>query len=74
MIVLFLASTLYHALQHNGAKRVFRVLDHGAHLPSYRGNLYALLFDKPGGNPGPALLRPGMGPGGGGNQPLRDGL
>jgi hemolysin III len=29
-IVMFLASTLYHALQHDGAKRVFRVLDHGA--------------------------------------------
>jgi hemolysin III len=30
MILMFLASTLYHALQHDGAKRVFRVLDHGA--------------------------------------------
>jgi hemolysin III len=30
MIIMFLASTLYHALQHDGAKRVFRVLDHGA--------------------------------------------
>jgi hemolysin III len=30
MIIMFLASTLYHALQHDGAKRVFRILDHGA--------------------------------------------
>jgi hemolysin III len=30
MITMFLASTLYHALQHDEAKRVFRVLDHGA--------------------------------------------
>jgi hemolysin III len=30
MIVMFLASTMYHALQHDGAKRVFRILDHGA--------------------------------------------
>jgi hemolysin III len=30
MILMFLASTLYHAFQHDGAKRVFRVLDHGA--------------------------------------------
>jgi hemolysin III len=30
MILMFLASTLYHALQHDGAKRVFRILDHGA--------------------------------------------
>ncbi|MDR3144967.1 MAG: hemolysin III family protein [Treponema sp.] len=30
MIVMFLASTLYHAIQHEGAKRVFRILDHAA--------------------------------------------
>jgi hemolysin III len=30
MIVMFFASTLYHAIQHEGAKRVFRVLDHSA--------------------------------------------
>jgi hemolysin III len=30
MIVMFLASTLYHAIQHEGAKRIFRVLDHSA--------------------------------------------
>jgi len=30
MISLYLASTLYHALTHDGAKRVFRVLDHSA--------------------------------------------
>ncbi|MDR1970294.1 MAG: hemolysin III family protein [Treponema sp.] len=30
IIVMFLASTLYHALRHDGAKRVFRILDHGA--------------------------------------------
>ncbi|MDR2402705.1 MAG: hemolysin III family protein [Spirochaetaceae bacterium] len=30
MISMFLASTLYHAIQHEGAKRVFRVLDHAA--------------------------------------------
>jgi hemolysin III len=30
MIIMFLASTLYHALRHDGAKRVFRILDHGA--------------------------------------------
>ena len=30
MISLYLASTLYHALTHGGAKRVFRMLDHGA--------------------------------------------
>ena len=30
MIALYLASTLYHALTHDGAKRVFRVLDHSA--------------------------------------------
>ena len=30
MIALYLASTLYHALTHEGAKRVFRVLDHSA--------------------------------------------
>jgi hemolysin III len=30
MVTMFLASTLYHAIQHEGAKRVFRVLDHCA--------------------------------------------
>ena len=30
MIAMFLASTLYHAIQHEGAKRVFRVIDHSA--------------------------------------------
>jgi hemolysin III len=30
MITMFLASTLYHAIQHEGAKRVFRILDHSA--------------------------------------------
>ncbi len=30
MVVLYLASTLYHALPSNRAKRVFRVLDHSA--------------------------------------------
>jgi hemolysin III len=29
-IALYLASTLYHALRHDAAKRVFRVLDHSA--------------------------------------------
>jgi hemolysin III len=27
---MFLASTLYHAIQHEGVKRVFRILDHSA--------------------------------------------
>ncbi len=30
MILLYLASTLYHAIPHDRAKRFFRVLDHGA--------------------------------------------
>jgi hemolysin III len=30
MIGMFLASTLYHAIRHEGTKRVFRVLDHAA--------------------------------------------
>ena len=30
LILLYTASTLYHALTHSGAKRVFRVLDHSA--------------------------------------------
>jgi hemolysin III len=30
MISMFLASTLYHAIQHEGAKRVFQILDHSA--------------------------------------------
>ena len=30
LILMFLASTLYHAIQHEGAKRVFQVLDHSA--------------------------------------------
>jgi hemolysin III len=30
MLSMFLASTLYHALSHEAAKRVFRVLDHSA--------------------------------------------
>src|SRR6266550_568376 len=30
MVTLYLASTLYHALSHDGAKRVFRMLDHSA--------------------------------------------
>jgi len=30
LLLLYLASTLYHALTHDRAKRVFRVLDHGA--------------------------------------------
>jgi len=30
LILLFTASTLYHALTHEGAKRVFQVFDHGA--------------------------------------------
>jgi hemolysin III len=30
MIGMFLASTLYHAIRHLGAKRIFRILDHSA--------------------------------------------
>jgi hemolysin III len=30
MTIMFLASTLYHAIQAEGAKRVFRILDHSA--------------------------------------------
>ena len=30
MVTLYLASTLYHALTHDGAKRVFRMMDHSA--------------------------------------------
>ncbi|WP_010256171.1 PAQR family membrane homeostasis protein TrhA [Treponema primitia] len=30
MICMFLASTLYHAVQHTGAKRILRILDHSA--------------------------------------------
>jgi hemolysin III len=30
MILMFLISTLYHAIQHKGAKQVFRILDHSA--------------------------------------------
>src|SRR5256886_16836025 len=30
VVLLYLASTLYHALTHDKAKQVFRVLDHGA--------------------------------------------
>ena len=30
MLTLYFASTLYHALTRDGAKRIFRVLDHGA--------------------------------------------
>jgi hemolysin III len=30
MIIMFLASTLYHAIQHEGTKQVFRILDHSA--------------------------------------------
>jgi hemolysin III len=30
MLCMFLASTLYHAIQHTGTKRIFRVLDHSA--------------------------------------------
>jgi hemolysin III len=30
MITMFLISTLYHAIQHEGAKRVFRIFDHSA--------------------------------------------
>ncbi|MDR2070301.1 MAG: hemolysin III family protein [Treponema sp.] len=30
MVIMFLASTLYHAVQHEGAKRVLRVIDHSA--------------------------------------------
>jgi hemolysin III len=30
LIILYLNSTLYHALTHHGAKRVFRVLDHAS--------------------------------------------
>jgi hemolysin III len=30
MVLLYLASTLYHALTHGTAKRIFRMLDHGA--------------------------------------------
>src|ERR1700682_2753494 len=30
MVALYLASTLYHALTHDRAKRIFRMFDHGA--------------------------------------------
>ena len=30
MIMLYMMSTLYHAIQHRGAKKVFRVLDHSS--------------------------------------------
>jgi hemolysin III len=37
MLTLYLSSTLYHALTHPGAKRVFHVLDHGAIYLSIAG-------------------------------------
>jgi hemolysin III len=30
MLCMFLASTMYHAIQHTGAKRILRILDHSA--------------------------------------------
>ena len=30
LISMFLASTLYHAIQHTGAKKIFRIIDHSA--------------------------------------------
>jgi len=30
LVLMFFASTLYHAIQHEGAKRVFQILDHSA--------------------------------------------
>jgi hemolysin III len=30
LVTLYLASTLYHSLTHQGAKRLFRIVDHGA--------------------------------------------
>ena len=37
MVALYLASTVYHALPRGGAKRVFRVIEHGAMIiPSVR--------------------------------------
>lgn len=30
LVLLYLASTLYHAIQHDGAKRVLKILDHAA--------------------------------------------
>jgi hemolysin III len=30
LVSMFIASTLYHAIQHEGAKRVFQILDHSA--------------------------------------------
>lgn len=30
LILLYMASTLYHAIQHEGAKKIFRILDHSS--------------------------------------------
>ena len=42
MITLYLASTLYHALTHDGAKRFFRVLDHSAIFILIAGTLVGI--------------------------------
>jgi hemolysin III len=48
MISMFLASTLYHAIQHEGAKRVFRILDHSGVFLLIAGTYtpYSLIFLK----------------------------
>ena len=42
MILLYLASALYHALPIGKAKRCFRIIEHSRDLYSYRGHVYTV--------------------------------
>ena len=52
LILMFLVSTLYHAIQHEGAKRVFRVLDHSAIYVLIAGTYTPISLVGLGGNRG----------------------
>ena len=43
LVLLYLASTLYHAIRHKPTKLIFKTCDHAAIFPADRRDLYALL-------------------------------
>ena len=46
LVLLCLASTLYHALPKSGAKRTFRALDHSAVVPAHRRHVHAVRVQR----------------------------
>ena len=62
MVLLYCASTLYHAVPGKRAKAIFRKLDHGAIYPADRRHLHAVHAGGAGRRVGCAAVRPGLEP------------